>query len=67
MLRSALQDREDLAAAVDVIAQRDAVDAGGDQFVVDLRREARAAGGVLGVGHDQIELLALSKVRQPPA
>ena len=31
----ALEDRKDLAPAVDVIAQRDAVDAGGDQFVVD--------------------------------
>ena len=52
-----LQDREDLAPAIDVVAHRDAVDAGGDQFVVDFRRQARAAGGVLGVGHDQVEVL----------
>ena len=38
-----------------MIAQGDAIDAGGQQFVVDFRRQARAAGGVLGVGHHQIE------------
>ena len=37
MSRLGLQDREDLAAAIDVVAQRDAVDAGGDQLVVDRR------------------------------
>ena len=52
-----LQDREDFAAPIDVVAHRDAVDAGGQQFVVDFRRQARAAGGVLGIGHHQIEVL----------
>ena len=52
-----LQDREDLAPPVDVVAHRDAVDAGGDQLVVDVRRQSRAAGGVLGVGHHQVEVL----------
>ena len=28
-----------------------------DQLLVDRRRQARAAGGVLGVGDDQVELL----------
>ena len=40
-----------------MVAHRDAVDAGGDQLVVDFRRQARPAGDVLGVGHHQIEVL----------
>ncbi len=45
-----------------MIAQGDAVDAGGQQFVVDFGRQSRAAGGVLGVGHHQIEA---SSARSP--
>ncbi len=40
-----------------MVAQRNAVDAGGHQFVVDFRRDARARRGVLGVGHDEVEVL----------
>ena len=60
-VRFVSQHVENFAAAVDVIAQRDAIDAGGDQLVIDRRRDARAAGGVFGVGHDQVELLALDR------
>ena len=49
-VRLAFEDGVDLAAAIDVIAERDGVDPGADQLAVDRRREPRAAGGVLGVG-----------------
>ena len=55
MRRSFCRIGNDLAPLVDVIAQGDAVDAGGQQVAVDGRRQPRAAGGVLGVGHDQVD------------
>ena len=60
----ALQDGDDLAPLVDVIAQRDAVDAGGQQLAVDRRRQPGTARGVLGVGHDQIDRLLLPQSRR---
>ena len=41
-----------------MIAERDAIDAGAQQFAIDGRRNARAAGGVLAIGDNQIELFA---------
>ena len=40
-----------------VVAQRDAVDAGGQQVVVEVWCDSRSARDVLGVGHDQIKPL----------
>ena len=56
--------RIDLAAAIDVVAQRDAIDAGRDQFAVDRGREARAAGRVLGVGDHQVRAASAAQARQ---
>jgi len=39
-----------------MIAARDHVDAGIDEFLVDRFRDAEAAGGVLAVDRDEIEL-----------
>jgi hypothetical protein len=50
------QDRIDLAATVDVVAHGQAVHAGGNQLVVDGRRQARSAGHILRIGNDQIKL-----------
>ena len=52
-----LEDRHDFPPLVDVVAERHAVDAGGQQFLEDRRRNARSACGVLGIGHDQVDLL----------
>ena len=46
----------DLAAVVGVVAERDDVDARGEQLVGDLRRDAEAAGGVLAVDDDERRL-----------
>jgi len=43
----------DLAAAVGVVAERDRVDARFEQLVGNLRRDAEAAGDVLGVDDDE--------------
>ena len=39
-----------------MIAERDGVGAGLDQLVVDRLGDAEAAGGVLAVDHDEVEL-----------
>ena len=54
-------------AAIDVVAERDRIDAGGEQFMIDGRRDARAAGGVLAVGDDQVERFAFDQARQRAA
>ena len=56
-VRLAFEHRVDFLAAIDVIAERDGVDAGADQLAIDGGREAGAAGGVLGVGDDEVELV----------
>ena len=66
-VRLALERRVDLLAAIDVVAERDRIDARGDQLAVDLRRQPRAAGGVLGVGDHQIELALGDKPRHGAA
>jgi hypothetical protein len=45
----------DLAVAVGVVAERDDVDAGGEQRVGLLRRDADPARGVLAVADDEVE------------
>ena len=56
-VRLVFEDRVDLFAAIDVVAERDGVDAGADQLAIDGRREAGAAGGVFGVGDDEVEVV----------
>ena len=55
--RLRVEVRVDLMAMVGVVAERDDVDAGGEQLVGDLRRDAQAAGGVLAVDHDEGRLV----------
>ena len=54
--RRALDEHQRLALVPGVIAERDGVGAGVDQFVVDRLGDAEAAGGVLAVDDDEIEL-----------
>ena len=61
-----LEGREHLAAAVDVVAQRDRVDARLLQLGDDLRRQPRPRRGVLGIGDDQIEPLLNNQTGQRP-
>ena len=51
------QDGVDFLSPVNVIAHRDAVDTRGDQFLVDFRCQSRSAGGVFGIGHNQVDRL----------
>ena len=53
----------DLAVAVGVVAERDHVDAGGEQLVGVLGRDADAARGVLAVGDDEVERELLAQAR----
>jgi hypothetical protein len=53
----------DLAVAVGVVAERDHVDAGGEQVVGQLRRDPEAAGDVLAVDDDERRLVALAQRR----
>ena len=54
--RRALDEHQRLALVPGVIAERDGVGAGVDQIVVDRLGDAEAAGGVLAVDHDEVEL-----------
>ena len=47
---------KDLAPSISVVAHRHAIDAGVDQFAIVCGRKTRAAGRILGVGHDQVQL-----------
>ena len=51
----------DLLALVGVVAERDDVDAGGEQLVGDLRRDPDAAGDVLAVDDDERRRVALAQ------
>ncbi len=62
--RLALDERERLALVEGVIAERDRVGAGGEEFLADRLGDAEAAGGVLAVDDDEVELPALAKARQ---
>jgi hypothetical protein len=53
--RRALDEHQRLALVPGVIAERDGVGAGVDEVVVDRLGDAKAAGGVLAVDHDEIE------------
>jgi len=48
-----------------VVAERDRIGAGIAKLVVDRFRNAEAAGGILAIDGDEIELPALAQFRQP--
>ena len=62
--RRALDEHQRLALVPGVIAERDGVGAGIDQFVVDRLGDAEAAGGVFAVDDDEIELPFGDQARQ---
>ena len=64
MSRLLVEVGPDLAVAVGVVAERDHVDAGGEQLVGVLRRDADAAGGVLAVDDDEVERELLAQARE---
>ena len=62
----------DFPLVPDVVARGEDVDAHGEQFLGDQRRDPESAGGVLTVGHHQVDALAGNDFRQalgdgPPA
>ena len=63
--RRALDEHQRLALIEGVIAERDGVGAGIDQLVVDRLGDAEAAGRVLAVDDDEIELPVGDQARQP--
>ena len=63
--RRSLDEHQRLALIPGMIAERDGVGAGIDQFVVDRFGDAEAAGGVLAVDHDEVELPIGDQPRQP--
>ena len=56
----------DVELLVDVVAERDGIDAGGAELAVLPGRQPRAAGGVLGVGDDEVEPFRGAKQRHGP-
>ena len=62
--RRALDKDQRLLLIPGVIAERHRIDAGLDQFAIDRLGDAEAAGGVLAIGDDQIELPIADKLRQ---
>jgi len=60
----AIEVAEDLTAVIGVVAQRDDVDARGEQLVCDLRRDAEAARRVLAVDDDEGRRVAVAQQRQ---
>src|SRR6202011_4433109 len=65
--RRTLDEDERLALVPGVIAERDGVGAGVEQVLVDRLGDAEAAGGVLAVKDDEIELPVGDEPRQPLA
>ena len=71
--RRALDEDQRLLLVPGMIAERDGVGAGVDEFAIDRLGDAEAAGGVLAVDHDEIELPVADEAGQalvddgPPA
>src|SRR5438067_2212971 len=61
----AFDENERLLLVPGMIAERDRIDAGIDQFAINSFGNAEAAGGILAVGHHQIELPVADEIRQP--
>ena len=62
--RRALDEHQRLALIPGMIAERDGVGAGVDQLVVDDLGDAEAAGGVLAVDDDEVELPVFDQAGQ---
>ena len=62
--RRPLDEDQRLLLVPGMIAERDGVGAGFDQFVIDRLGDAEAAGGVLAVDHDEIELPVANEAGQ---
>ena len=62
--RLALDEDQGLALVPGVVAERDRIGAGIQQIVADRLGDAEAAGGVLAVDDDAIELPALAQAGQ---
>ena len=62
--RRALDEDQRLFLVPGMIAERDGVDAGLDQLAIDRLGDAEAAGRILAIGHDQIELPVAHQLRQ---
>ena len=56
----------DLAVAVGVVAQRDHVDARGEELLGDLGRDPEPAGGVLAVDDDEVRRVRVAQAGQQP-
>ena len=62
--RRAFDEHQGLALVPGVIAERDRIGAGVEQLLIDRLGDAEAAGGVLAVDHDEIELPVGDQARQ---
>ena len=62
--RRALDENQRLLLVPGMIAERDGVGAGFEQFVIDRFGDAEAAGGVFAIDHDEIELPVANEARQ---
>ena len=62
--RRALDEDQRLLLVPGMIAERDRVGAGIDEFAVDRLGDAEAAGGVLAIDHDEIELPVANETGQ---
>jgi hypothetical protein len=58
------QRRDDVQSFIDVIAERDDIDAIAPQLVEQIRRDSASAGDVLGVGDHQVHLVLTHQRRQ---
>lgn len=56
-VRFGFQHGIDFLATIDMVAERDGIDARTYELAVDRGCKPRTAGGVFGVGHDEVELL----------
>ena len=63
--RRALDENQRFLLVPGMIAERDGVGAGVEQFGVDRLGDAKAAGRVLAIDHDQIELPVANEPGQP--
>src|SRR5580704_11229205 len=63
--RRAFDENERLLLIPSMIAERDRIDADIDQFAIDSFGNAEAAGSILAIGHNQIELPVANEIGQP--
>ena len=59
-----VEERDEVALAPDVVAERDRVGAGGEELLGELRGQADAVRGVLAVHDAEVDLELLAQVAQ---